>query len=169
MASASIAEKNGAWRDESDLYRDPETRLPRHIYPFLLEQDDAGWMLLNLEKGGCQSVGGPFTDIFSGFRALVDAYEKWFQIRPVDQVYFIGTRLRVGDLVKVGYSRDPEARLRQLQTSTGEKLQIFATIPGTRETERKYHNRWRARRRAGEWFTIGDCIIAEIERIRSAA
>ena len=36
------------------------------------------------------------------------------------------------------------------------------------EREEKYHRRWRARRRKGEWFTIGDCITNEIERLTCA-
>lgn len=110
-------------------------------------------------------VFGELPDEFTAFRKAVDVMEAWQLIRPIERVYFIGTALRTGELIKVGYSRDPNARLKTLQTGHGKPLQIFATIEGGKDLEAKYHRRWRTRRREGEWFTVGDCIIDEINRI----
>lgn len=104
--------------------------------------------------------------IFPAFRIMTDCMEAWAPIRPVDRVYFIGTELAEGKLVKVGFSRDPDARLRDLQTAHGERLQIFATVEGGMDLERKYHNRWKFRRAEGEWFTLCPPILAEIARLK---
>lgn len=156
--------------DEDNFYRDDHTRLPTRLHPFqifhvrgtglweLRERiDEKEWYLRKADIDG----------IFPAFRMMLDAYEKYLPKRPVSKVYFIGTELRVGGKIKVGVSRHPERRLRQLQTAHPEPLQIFATVPGDKNDEQKYHRRWSRRRLNGEWFTIGDCVINEINRLNS--
>lgn len=153
---------------------DRQTGLPLVLSPFSIAQQrdeernlTGGWQVEVATKAGrgAEIVFRNAPDIFAAFRLMVDCYEAWQHIKPVEKVYFIGTKLERGRLIKVGYSRDPNARLRTLQTSHGEKLTIFATVAGGKDMEAKYHRRWRTRRREGEWFTIGDCIIDEIKRL----
>jgi len=160
--------------DEDEFNRDVETRLPMQLYPFIVLVDRTeGYRPLSTfslyfdPSGDRRPIGGPYSNMFEAYRAMLDAYEKWFPKRPLDQIYFIGSRLRVGEKVKIGFSRHPEVRLRQLQTAHPGRLEIFATTPGNKSDEQKYHRRWRARRCAGEWFTLGDCIIDEINRLKS--
>jgi len=163
-----------SWQ-EFDLMREEHTRLPQQLYPFALDRqrDDDGrplniWLLtIETARGDGKVISGPYHDMFAGFRAMLDAYEQWWPTRPQEQIYFIGSELRVGARVKVGFSRHPEARLKQLQTAHSEKLQIFATKPGSVAEEEKYHRRWKTRRCEGEWFTVGDCIIDEINRLNA--
>lgn len=158
--------------DEADLRRDEETRLPTQMYPFYMgkDEDDRDLWRVGFDprdgKAKPKEIGGP-VPIFTAFRIMLDAYEAWLPIRPVERVYFIGSELRVGGMVKIGFSLNPDARLRQLQTSSHEQLRIFATVPGGRHLEEKYHRRWKPRRKAGEWFVLGDCILDEIARLNA--
>lgn len=63
-------------------------------------------------------------------------------------VYFI----RQSHWVKIGYSKDPHARMRDLQVASPTRLHLLMTEPGTQETERRYHDRFSRLRGSGEWF-----------------
>ncbi len=172
---ARLRYEAGSW-DEAELYREKDTRLPTQLYPFRMHQERdedqhlSGPWYVYFKLQGCKDperLIGSHANIFEAFRIMLDAYEAWFPTKPHPQVYFIGTELKRGKLLKVGYSQDPNARLAALQVAHGERLQIFVTTPGDRNLEEKYHRRWHARRQQGEWFTIGDCVIDEIERLRA--
>lgn len=160
---------------ESDLYRDSETRLPTQIYPFRMSNlDDQGgrlpyWTVIFEGEKSDKIIHNKIDCTWAAYRAMLDAYEAWFPARPVERVYFIGTALKPGEMVKIGYSLNPQARLNTLQTGHHTRLRILATTPGGRDLELKYHNRWRTRRKRGEWFQLGDCIINEINRINGKA
>jgi hypothetical protein len=162
--------------DEDTFHHDQETRLPMQMYPFILQREHVEGRrytgrievrFVDESNNGHGKLIGTHDDIWLAYRAMLDAYQAWFPTRPQPQIYFIGSALRVGCMVKVGYSVNPKGRLRQLQTSSPERLQIFVTVPGTVDDERKYHRRWSSRRRTGEWFVLGDCIIDEINRLKA--
>lgn len=69
-------------------------------------------------------------------------------------VYFIGD----GDAVKIGISKNPKKRLRQLQTGHPKKLSILATFPGAADEEMQFHGRFRPHHLQGEWFRYCDEI-----------
>lgn len=72
--------------------------------------------------------------------------------------------LMVGDLVKIGYSIDFEQRLKQYPPN----VEVLATHPGTRETERQMHHKFLHRVAKGrEWFTPCSEIDQHIEAVRS--
>lgn len=54
--------------------------------------------------------------------------------------------------IKVGWSVDPERRMKHLQCGHPGKLRLIAVIPGTRLTEHRIHCRLAHVRRSGEWF-----------------
>lgn len=67
-------------------------------------------------------------------------------------VYFITS----GEATKVGWSLDPERRLRSLQTGNPEPLVLLAKIEGTKKDERRIHKSLRRARLHGlEWFQAG--------------
>jgi hypothetical protein len=151
--------------------------VPHSLPPFFVRSelnphrdDYRTWQVCAAHRRGEESfaIVAGLPNQFDALHVMVDILEVWQGIKPVDRVYFIGTELRRGALIKVGYSRDPEARLRALQTGHGETLRIFATTPGGKDLEAKYHRRWHSRRRSGEWFTVGDCIIDEIKRLNAS-
>lgn len=66
--------------------------------------------------------------------------------------------------VKIGYSRHPQQRLKQLLTATSSKLVLAKAIAGNRKTEADYHRhfgRYKVRR---EWFDLSDEIQAFLDR-----
>lgn len=54
--------------------------------------------------------------------------------------------------IKIGFSKNPEARLKQLQPSTPAPLRILRTIQGGRSREQSIHGRFQNDRLKGEWF-----------------
>ncbi|MBX9883847.1 MAG: GIY-YIG nuclease family protein, partial [Novosphingobium sp.] len=67
------------------------------------------------------------------------------------KVYFIAG----GGLIKIGYSRKFEARLKTLQMATPHPLEVIATFPGGISLEEQIHLELQEHRRHGEWFE--DC------------
>lgn len=76
------------------------------------------------------------------------------------------------DIVKIGFSTDPDKRLRELQTGSPFKLRLVKTYPGNRALERRLHGLFSDVRLHGEWFrvsvsdidpyvygTSGSCIV----------
>jgi hypothetical protein len=63
-------------------------------------------------------------------------------------VYFIQS----GEFVKIGKTRDPKSRLRELQVGNPERLRILCVIPGGEEVEKEFHRKFNHLRRGGEWF-----------------
>lgn len=66
-------------------------------------------------------------------------------------IYFI--QPENGGLIKIGYtSKEPESRLRELQTGCHEKLIILATEEGSEVDESNLHLQFKSLRVRGEWF-----------------
>lgn len=66
--------------------------------------------------------------------------------------------------VKIGFSENPEKRLKQLSTATSSKLILVATINGTRKTESDYHRHFARYKKRREWFELSPEIQAFIDR-----
>lgn len=65
-------------------------------------------------------------------------------------VYFV--RNTHDGSIKIGYSANPEARLRQLQTSSAHRLELIGSIPGEMDAESLLHGLLPMHRLEGEWF-----------------
>ena len=78
-------------------------------------------------------------------------------------VYF----LRVGERVKIGFSRRPNARLSTLMTGLPGKLDSFVCVRGSRQDEQALHQRLAAYRQNGEWFVAARPV--HMAMVRSAA
>jgi hypothetical protein len=63
-------------------------------------------------------------------------------------VYFLGCEGRI----KVGYSRDPESRIKELSTGAPAKLTLLGRVDGSRKLESAIHRALRNCRESGEWF-----------------
>ncbi len=64
------------------------------------------------------------------------------------KVYFIHT----GEFIKIGIARDVQHRMRQLQGSNPQDMELIACFDGSRELEERLHDRFKHCRHRGEWF-----------------
>ncbi|MFJ8855661.1 GIY-YIG nuclease family protein [Streptomyces sp. NPDC102437] len=76
------------------------------------------------------------------------------------RVYLIGSA--ASTLVKIGWSDNPERRLRDLQTGSPLPLQLLAVFEGGAVVEAKLHRRFADKRRHGEWFDLGPDPVAVV-------
>jgi len=79
-------------------------------------------------------------------------------------VYFI--QGLCGGAIKIGFSKNPEVRLKELQTGYPDTLTILLIIPGTEATERAIHRKFEASRLKGEWFRPDDYLIEEMKKLK---
>jgi hypothetical protein len=83
-------------------------------------------------------------------------------------IYVICEEVATSSTVKIGFSADPERRLRQLQTAQSNPLVLIhkEEVPAAsvRALERLIHKELRHRKARGEWFTMSpEDAIAEIK------
>lgn len=78
------------------------------------------------------------------------------------QIYFIGAD---SGPIKIGLSRDPDARCREMKVGSPTDYRVLATVIGGYGLERAYHLRFEFARLRGEWFDRRPEIEAEIERL----
>lgn len=78
-------------------------------------------------------------------------------------VYFI--KNPASGLIKIGYSKNPWARLSELRRNYGSELSVVATIKTVEKTETTIHSIFEKFRVEGEWFTESECIKAVISAI----
>ena len=81
------------------------------------------------------------------------------------RVYFIGGE---EGPIKIGMSRDPEARCREMNIGAPTDYSVLATVVGGVELERAYHSRFGFARMRGEWFERTAEIQGEIDRLNKA-
>lgn len=81
------------------------------------------------------------------------------------RLYFI--RNETTGNVKIGISKDPEARLRSLQTGSDATLTIMDTFPGNKWCEASLHDEFKALHVRGEWFRFGPELQEFFERCRA--
>jgi len=80
-----------------------------------------------------------------------------------ERVYFIEA---VGlDLVKIGYARDIDERLRKLAPGCPAPLRLLGVISGGPSTERYLHVTLEASRAHGEWFRRGPALTEVLATI----
>lgn len=93
---------------------------------------------------------------------LLDNYEE------ISYVYIIGEFN--ADKVKIGKSKQPGVRLKQLQTAYPEKLFLWAFCKETPElNEKDLHEWYHHLKLEGEWFQRNHEIDALVQQIKGAA
>jgi hypothetical protein len=99
-------------------------------------------------------------DVLESYRSAAE-----LAVDEIAKVYFIG-----GDegAIKIGFSVDPPARLRAIQSCCPIPLRILAIASGGVERESYYHFRFADHRLHGEWFTRHPSIQAEIDLLNRA-
>jgi T5orf172 domain len=84
-------------------------------------------------------------------------------------VYVMQAEMRPGELagpIKIGYSRHPVGRMKDLQTGSPLPLVLAAQIAGPPELEGRLHRKLHDRRLHGEWFDA-DLLDVDQALIRS--
>jgi hypothetical protein len=66
--------------------------------------------------------------------------------------------------VKIGYSTNPQRRLKELLTANDGKLELAKVVPGTIKDERKYHQVFCHSKVRREWFKLTPEIEEFINR-----
>lgn len=77
--------------------------------------------------------------------------------------YFI----RGADAIKIGRSRQPRARMAELQPGSGTKLELLLAVPFSRLTEPDAHRKFKHLRLHGEWFRPEQELLDFIGQLRS--
>lgn len=65
-------------------------------------------------------------------------------------------------LIKIGFSKNPEVRLAELQIGSPRKLRLLDQWAGTADHEREIHRRLSQFRQHGEWFKVSAERAAEV-------
>lgn len=79
-------------------------------------------------------------------------------------VYFI----QDGDRIKIGFSKNPEKRLSDLQVSNSRPLVLLGTMKGGRGTEQRIHTLFEHLRITGEWFFSDPTLLHFIRNAKFA-
>jgi len=71
-------------------------------------------------------------------------------------------RCDASEAVKIGFSKDPFRRFRQIQTSNPNNLRMIGVMEAVEAFEQFLHWSNRDRRMSGEWFDDADNGVSEI-------
>lgn len=115
------------------------------------EDDGDSWIHLRIERDIETVVTSPRGKKLPGGDSL-----KGFN----GYAYFI--KNPSSGLVKIGYSKNPWARLSELRRNYGSELTVVATIKTVEKSETSIHAAFEKFRVEGEWFIESDCIKAVI-------
>lgn len=79
-------------------------------------------------------------------------------------------RRKAAHLFKIGLSRDPEARRRQVQADLGCQVELLVRVPTSdmRALERRLHNHFQAASVGGEWFALPPRAVGEFQTLARA-
>lgn len=80
------------------------------------------------------------------------ACAKPFDIDNVGYIYYADSL--ASGLTKIGFSRDPARRMKELERDCGERMKIIWTAPATMLIEHRAHCELRQYRKYGEWFDL---------------
>lgn len=81
-------------------------------------------------------------------------------------VYFIGNR--ESGIIKIGFSKNPWARIVEFQVSSHEKLAILATFRSSAASEADLHVLFSAYHKNGEWFELPPDLMAVVREANTA-
>lgn len=64
------------------------------------------------------------------------------------------------ELVKIGFSSDPERRVKSMRTQCPFPIEVLACVEGDRVREKLFHRKFRHLRTSGEWFKKTPEVVA---------
>jgi predicted DNA-binding transcriptional regulator AlpA len=77
-------------------------------------------------------------------------------------IYFAG----FGNYVKIGRSENVEARIKELQTGSPEKIEVYFVLQEDRISEADFHRTFAQYRTNGEWFRREGALAEFIDRVQ---
>lgn len=92
------------------------------------------------------------------------AKETRYKNRYPGFIYFI--QGEYGGAIKIGFSKNPEGRLKQLQTGYPDTLKMLCLVPGSNKDESDLHLEFQNFRLNGEWFKPEREIFDKIESLK---
>ena len=88
------------------------------------------------------------------------------QDRPAGFVYFIVIEATPKEkYLKIGFAKDPEARLANLQTANPLSMELLGSIKGDKKLEKSFHQIFGPLRHLNEWFLYTKTVEAVISRM----
>lgn len=83
-------------------------------------------------------------------------------------VYFIGAyQGGVLQAVKIGWSKNLEARLVSLQIANHCELRLLASVLGDVQLEKQFHREWATEQLQGEWFRPTAGLLSLVSQIQA--
>lgn len=73
-------------------------------------------------------------------------------------VYFLYN----GESVKIGHSKNPKKRVKQLQTGSSSRILLLGSIEGGKELEKELHKKFNYIRIKNEWFLPHEDLVEYI-------
>lgn len=116
----------------------------REVYAFASDLVTERW------DGAVRDYVSTLHGTFTPPRAVKQPLAGW--------VYFI----RFGDRVKVGYTTNPDSRLRDLPHE-----EVIGIVPGTRADEQAWHRLLADFHVVGEWFRAEPALLAQLRNVVS--
>ncbi|MFJ7315254.1 DUF1376 domain-containing protein [Pseudomonas sp. NPDC098747] len=140
----------------SRIARVPSERWPeiQGALSEFFEDDGESWIHLRIERDIAAVLTAPRGKNLPGSESLL-GFKGY--------VYFVTEPS--SDLVKIGYSKNPWARLSELRRSHGVELSVAATIKTVEKSEVSVHELLAEFRSEGEWFCKSSCITDLIAAI----
>ena len=126
---------------------------------------DAERLAASAAEAGSRSTVGQARRVPA--RAPNDAGQKNHRPRrkAKPRIYFI----RCGGFVKIGVSRDPSRRIRDMVTGNPHDMELLHTAPGDIAVERRLHEKFRTQHHHHEWFRYEGELAAWLDAQARAA
>lgn len=90
-------------------------------------------------------------------------FKKRYNDEVIGFIYFI--QGENGGPIKIGYTKDIEQRLKELQTGYPDILKLLIAFPGNHEYEKALHRQLKLYRLNGEWFKPDPAVFRKINEL----
>ena len=122
--------------------------------PTIINEDAAIYLILNSRKQGVEKLKKDLISKISGVRVLMNALRSFEVPEDLPDMFVYAIMEEDTKNIKIGISKDPEARLKQLQTGNSSKLYLvgYRKAENRFKEEKTLHQKNESLRIHGEWF-----------------
>lgn len=132
--------------------------LRNEILKYSWSKSDPRWNEYNKRKQEEEKINAIIES-----RKLKEKAEK--ERLRIGYVYFI--QGECGGAIKIGHSKDPQSRLKSLQTGYPDMLKLLYMFPGEEKVEKELHLKFSSIKLNGEWFKPEETLLKEIEALKA--